>query len=372
MKITSWLGIHNTNPPRSIPDNALADAVDVDIDDAGVLLRRPGYGISVAAVVESSYQTRDGVAYLVGAGRLSRVTDGLEWVDIAACDAREFADDGEYLFTSDGLMVFNNTAVNLKIPPPAPPIVSLAAGNLPAGRYLITATQISPDGLMSGAAAVTTVELHAPGGIVINPVADPGYRAVVWMTEATGDKTGGEVFYSQQDGSILPEIFINASGFPDAVKQLEYFDGRLCAAVPFDGHTAIYFSERNHFHLFNAAENFVVVPGHIQHMKATKDALLVGTAAELYATDLLQLTRLADYGVPAGRSMAVHPDNGQVYIHSNRGVCVAMPFQNLTDKVCFLPPGAHCSTHFVHQRGIQQFIALHDGEVTAFNPFTQT
>ena len=33
MIVNSFLGIRNTSPSRSIPDNALSDAVDVDIDD---------------------------------------------------------------------------------------------------------------------------------------------------------------------------------------------------------------------------------------------------------------------------------------------------------------------------------------------------
>ena len=43
MKINTFAGIHNTVPPRSIPDNALTSASNVDVDDAGVLLKRNGY-----------------------------------------------------------------------------------------------------------------------------------------------------------------------------------------------------------------------------------------------------------------------------------------------------------------------------------------
>lgn len=372
MMITSWQGIHNTNPIRSIPDNALADAVDVDIDDAGILLARRGYAMAKPMPIVSSYLTADQVPYLVVDGRLYRVADaGLVLVEIAPCVADAFADASEYLFTLDGLQVFRDQATDLVVPPPPPPSVTVTGGNWSPGRYLITATQVAPSGLMSGTAPVQTVVLPSMGGLAINPVADPGFTPLIWLTEAQDDaKTGGEVFYRYGGLETLPSNFLGASGWLRGAEKIAYFDGRICLSVPFSGHTAIYFSQRNQFHLFNLAKDVVIIPGHIEAMLDTASALIVATGTEIYATDLTSLDKLADYGVPTGRSMAKHPDNGKVYIHSNRGICACLPFENLTGKTCSLPAGAHCSAHFVHQRGMQQFVVLHDQQTTAFNPFT--
>lgn len=367
MIIKSFLGERNVSPPRSIPDNALAAALDVDIDNAGILLQRPGYGLAQSVSITAAYTTYDGISYIVSGGTLCRVGEGLSLTGTTDTNATEFCDYSRHLFTNDGLQVHDGVVVNLNVPTPLIPTLTATAGALPAGTYSALVTNISPDGLMSGVSPIVSINLPSGGGITVTPNIDAGFTPKVWMTEAYNDeRTGGEVFYDAS-GAILPAMSVNSDSFPDAADKMEFFDSRLCVASQFGSYTVLWFSHRNHFHLFDRAAGFVVVPGKIECMKALSSALVIATSTEIVATDLLSLTKVADYGVPTGRSMVKLPDSDSLLIHTHRGECSYPPFQNLTDKKVSHPPGLNCSVAIVHQRGIQQFVVLNDGEGAAFN-----
>lgn len=382
MKITSWLGIHNTNPARSIPDNALADAVDVFLDDVGALLRRQGCALAKSLPISSAYETADNAAYLVSDGVLYAIEPELFLTAIAPCQATEFCDVGRYLFTNDGLQVFQGDVVDLRLPAPIAPQVSITPGNLPAGKYSILTTQVDGNGRMSGTSPIMSVVLTSPAGISVIPNVLDGCTGKVWMTDAfpveNDAKVGGEVFYEytggtgHSEGAILPDVFIGADSFQTTFspwRQIEWFDSRLYVSAFFQDHTVIWYSQRHHYHLYDLSSGFFVVPGRVLAIKATRSAMAVVTTSEIYAYDGQNLTKLADYGCPAGRSITKIPDQDALLIHSKRGVCSFPAFQNLTDKMVSLPAGQHCSSHIIHLDGVRQFIALHDESVN-FNPYT--
>lgn len=361
MKIDSFLGIRNTSPARSIPNNALWDAADVDIDDAGALLARPGYAQALPVPVDAAYQCRNGDAYLVGGGQLRQVTADLGLIGICPSRATAFTDQDGYLWTDDGWQVYQGAAANIKLPVPAAPQVQVVAGNRPAGWYHVVTTQVAPDGLMSPASAVVEVKLDTPGDFLVQADTAPGFTPRIWLTDGLGDPTaGGEVFYDAQ-GNVLDAAYLSADGFPDGAERIEWHDGRLCVSVYHDGHGYIYYSGKHRYHLWDKAGGYCVIPGRVLDMRSTGERLIVATATHIYATDLSNLDTLAHYGVNPGDALRRHPGNGRVYIASLRGLCVALPFDNLTEKKCSLPLGGHASAHFMHRHGAEYFITLHDG-----------
>lgn len=84
----------------------------MDIDDAGVLLKRNGYVQSKAvASVKSAYSTLDQTGYIVAGGYLNQVLSDLSLIQLSTSTANEFCDSGKALFTNDGLRV--DAAINL-------------------------------------------------------------------------------------------------------------------------------------------------------------------------------------------------------------------------------------------------------------------
>lgn len=364
LKIESFGGISNTNPPRSIRDNDLADAADVDINDAGNVLERLGASAApiLAAPISSAYNTIDGTVYLVSDGYLCRLNRDMTLFQFRPSKAIAFADKDDYLFTNDGLMVYGDTALSLEIPLAPEPALSIIAGNWPAGIYLVVVTYQNESGLMTGSSRPIRVDLPENSAIDVSTAFFEGFTAQVWMTEAYDDaKTGGEVFYNSVDGSVLPELFLGADKFPGGYL-IEWFDSRLYLAQPInDNHTVLLFSHRHHYHLYSLSKNYVVVPDKVHYLRATESAIVMACENGIYAFDGINLMQLANYGCPQGRSIARLPEGNALLIHSKRGTCQYPDFKNLTYRKVSLAAGSHCSTHIVHQRGMRQFVALHNG-----------
>lgn len=363
MKIESFLGVRNTSPPRSIPNNALALADNIDVDDSGILVRRPGHSLSKSASITSAYSTQDQQGYVISGGKLCRVDESLGFVQIADSTATEFSDFQKVLFTNDGLMVETDVAANLKLPsPPSPLSLSHAPGSLQPGSYSATYAYKAANGMEGGTAPIATIGLATVGGIYIDPPTVPsGYTARVYVTECNGT-----VYYAD-NGSQLSPVQLLADAFPDNVENLAYFNSRLYLSqlLP-TGQSVVWFSQPSHFHLYDYGKGYFLVQGHIRAMMGANGALLIGTDSNIYAYTDGTLTELAGYGIPKGRAFCKMP-NGTVMVHSKRGTCEALPFVNHTETKCLFTPGDSCSTALVEQGGISRFVAINDGLGESYN-----
>lgn len=361
MIIDKFLGIYNTVSERDIPDGALQDAVDVDITNAGGLVARPGYQLALTVPVTTAHTTLDDVTYLVSEGSLKRVEPDLSLVTLGATTATEFTDFQRYLFTNDGKSIFEDSVTDLLVPVPQEPEIVVTGGTRPAGLYNIVTTFINASGLEGGTSPVVTVELDAPGEILITPEYKAGYENEVYITEV-----GGEVFYDILTGRPIFPAQINANPFPSRAEKIEYFQSRLYVTERMDDHTIVWFSKPNQYHLYGVDNGYFIIPGRVLDMRATKEALIIGSDKAVYAYVDGNLDELAKYGVVAGRPIVKLPD-GSVRIHTVRGVCSALPFTPLTEDTVSLNMGSVVSTHIMYHNGIRKYVALHDAEGSAFN-----
>ena len=362
MIINSFLGITNTSPPRSIPNNALVDAVDVFIDDIGAVVQRDGYTQGLTFPIEASYETLDNVVYVVSNGVLCRLNSDLSSTPICQSTATEFCDFSRFLFTNDGWVIHANTVSNIAIPCPIrEPEVVITAGNKPKGIYTIVYTYVSADGVEGGTSPSVTVNLGSTGDILVNPEPLPGYTTQVYMTDADG-----EVLYLRNTRYPIKAALVNVDRFPLKADKIEYYREQLYVSVPFGDYSLIYFSITNHYHLFGYDDKRLIIPGYVEAMKSVDGGLIIATNKEIYLYDGLNLNKLASYGVVSGRPIVKQPD-GTVLIYTTRGVCAALPFTPLTEKQVSLPTGRQCSTAIMYKQGTRQFIAMHDDSGSSFN-----
>jgi hypothetical protein len=242
MIINSFLGVRNTSPVRSIPDNALSAATDVDIDDVGILTQRNGYNkVATYTNVTSAYTTRDKTAYVVANGILNRVGADFSLTPLVASTATAFTDFGKVLFTNDGFKIQDNKVVDLTFPvPPAnPPSVVITSGNWPAGQYMVTyCYRDNDDGLEGASSPLARVTLADNQMILVTPPpVYAGYTPIVYMTDA-----GGSVFYDS-DGVQLRDAQILANTMPMGSQAIAFHNSSLWVAVPHaNGSTIVYFS----------------------------------------------------------------------------------------------------------------------------------
>lgn len=368
MVITKFGGIVNTVSARVIPSNpeagtGLQDAIDVDITNAGGIVARPGYPLTptISVNISTAYDTLDGVSYAISDGYLKRARPGPAYDTLVASTATEFDDYQRYLFTNDGYMVFEETVSDIKVPVPREPEIVITGGTLPAGRYLIVSTFTNASGLEGGTSPIVEIELDAEGEILITPEERAGYTPNVYITE-----TGGEVFYDRVSGKQIAPELVNANPFPDNAHKVAYFDNRLYVSARMGDHTVVWFSKPYQYHLYGVDDGYFVVPGSVRDMKGISQGLIIGTDRAVYAYAEGSLTELAKYGVVPGRSILKLPDD-TVRIHTIRGVCSALPFQELTQDTVSLHMGSKVSTVVMYNNGIRKYVALHDAGGSAFN-----
>jgi hypothetical protein len=364
MKIQSFIGIRNREPARSIPDNALTAAVDIDLTDAGVIQRRPGYALAKSlANITSAYTTLAGDTYLVAAGVLYRVLPDLTTRALGSSTASQFTDHGRVLFCNDGIKVEDDVVTNIKLPsPPFAPELTVIAGYLPAGTYSACYCFRSTSGIESGTSPIVTVELGEDSGLRFETVTSPaGYTVTEYLTDANGS-----VFYDN-NGAQLNPVQVLAKSLPDNIEQIAYHDTRLYVSRSLaNGSSQLLFSKAFHPHLYDLEKDYLLISGVILALASTPQALIIGTESAIFAWDGETLTQLASYGVVRGKSMARTVD-GKIYIHTLRGECKALPFENLTERKCTLAPGSQCSTALVNSGGISRFVVINDNLGTAYN-----
>lgn len=395
MIINSFKGIHNTNPARSIPDNALTDAVDVDIDNLGGISKRAGQTVTaisgsphylfftidqtspdevIITSIITAYTTLDGVSYLFVTG-LKNGTDGINGLvfmvqpDLELLSVTDsqglsilstaiyFADFGKILFTNDGYKINGTIASKLKIPTPEyPPYLEVSSPYVDGEMAFYKAVYCYRDlttGIEGGSSPIEIIACAFDSTVSVTPATPPdGYESVVYVTEINGST------YYSYDGYQLAPVQVLADQFPVDVSKIEYHDERLwlSQSAP-NGMSMVWFSYKYHYHLYDSVSNYLVVPGQIRDMASTTQGLIICTDAAIYAWAEGSLQLLAGYGVPEGKPISKHPD-GTVLIQSNRGICSAFPFQNMTEKKVIPDSLDTATTTIIYKNGINRFISI--------------
>lgn len=84
--------------------------------------------------------------------------------------------------------------------------------------------------------------------------------------------------------------------------------------------------------------------------------MIVGTNTTIHAYTGDSIAQVADYGVVPGQNWA--SDNGRILFWSLRGLCAALPFQNLTENQISVSPGVWAGGCIVKQGGQRRYLAL--------------
>lgn len=114
--------------------------------------------------------------------------------------------------------------------------------------------------------------------------------------------------------------------------------------------TVLYKSREGLPHEFYLDSDFVLVPGRVRLLASTAKGLVVGTDTAIYLdAEDAPMVRAATYGVP--KSVGIHHDDDRVYFWSDRGLCAAFPFENLTDAAWIAPRHARAATAALHWKG---------------------
>ena len=188
----------------------------------------------------------------------------------------------------------------------------------------------------------------------------PDHSILPWRNSLLGDTE-----FFDTDGKLLPTL---NSALPLGITNIQHWQGRIYAAQYFSelNQTAVWFSQPLGYHLFALDKDFFLVSGQVTMLAPHDTALIVGTDKEIHAYDGNAITQLADYGAVPGQHWAA--DGQRILFWSNRGLCAALPFTNLTDSRVSVAPGLRAGGAMVLDQGRKRYLVALQVGGSPFNP----
>lgn len=389
IKIGQFLGVRNTLPPDQMPPQEngswLRDGVNVDINDAGRVTRRQGWGEELGfGAVTAAYTTLDeSRMFVVDDGNLKEV-DSLS--PLAMRTLKEGVGAGELHWCEAGNhVVFAGAATGMihrgeylpfGIPSPQPPQMIPVAGSLPPGRYLAATVYRDAWGRQGGCRTIAEIELAEAGGIQFLFTTDPGYTTLLFVSSVNGDhlymlaETASDSHIwtdGQPSTAAIDQAQLNAYPPPEGIEHLCFEDSRVWASVS-AGDTSYIYRSKPFWHFLFDPFDAIAVTGRVTMLLAVNNAVLIGTDDGVYAySDEMGMTQLAEYGVVPGQSGCVI--DGKAFFWTTRGLCTAIPFQNISDEIYSLPPGSRAALGFNESRGRKMLIVATDTAGDANNAY---
>jgi hypothetical protein len=120
------------------------------------------------------------------------------------------------------------------------------------------------------------------------------------------------------------------------------------------------------YHLFNLSSGFFMVPGQVTQLAGADDVLLIVTHTRICLFDGDVIKEVAEYGGPPGQHVDMDSQRRLVF-WTNRGLCRAAPFENLTNSRISVAPGLSASGGIIHQHGYTKFVVALKSGGAAYN-----
>lgn len=382
-RLDVFKGLNNVEDPMRGGWGFQSVADNVNGTDSGGMELREGYmSFAAGTAITGAYTTFDfSRMFIVDAGSLKRVyEDGTTqtlYSGIAGVPYWTEVNDTVYLSCGEHKLQIelDNVVRQWGVPAPTGPDVIAVSGNLPDGVYQACLTYTDSYGREGGPGETVELLVLTGGLAVMNIPQLPGYVAQLYVTE--GD---GTVFYLaatlpiQTSHTIVNAVFGRELVFgaldepPSAGAHVAVFGASIYIAeyMAEAAQTIIWFSQPFGYHLFDLSKDYFIVPGEVTQLFGTDKMLLITTQTRVFIYDGARLQQLAEYGAVQGQ----HADPGtdeKVYFWTKRGLCRAMPFENITETRVSVAPGVSAGGVIVDKNGCRKYIATIRQGGSAYN-----
>jgi hypothetical protein len=399
--VQAFKGLNTVVDPLKLDLSWLTQADNINISRKGAIRRMRGWHPNISLTnCTGAYFTKDFQSlYVVDNGSLMIVNQDVATLTTLATGLSTtatcyFDEVNGVVFMSNGVdywMIKGGVATPWGIPAPSSPTASsVPGGTLDVGTYLITCTYSDASGLESSNSDV----------VVVRVTASNSYIAITNIPQTSGYNTN--VYVTDRDDAVL-KLHTAAAG-----TNISYFDNSyLGIELPFWNtnqprgtmptyygarmYTSEWYSNQDmsllwrslpfHFHHFDPGAEGIAIPGQVLQIRASRethftgsekltqkgvaDTMIIGTDREIYSWDEDQLVLLASYGVIPGRNMIEH--RGKIYFWTKRGLCRALPFENLHESTVSVPPGLSASATVVEEDGTRRYVVAVQRGGAAFN-----
>ena len=389
-EIKSFKGLNTVVDPIRLDLRWLTQAVNVHATSTGGIERRMGYERVSSTPTITAYSRSDSkYSYLQRDGSITDL-DGVELVKTTSTRPMWWGEVNNEVYYSNGAdagkFVDGYAHAVWRLPTPKEPVVTVntGVGAIIPGAYQVRSTVVAPDGRESGWSDAAIIECTSTAAsFTITPSFFEGYSTRIYITAVGGASP-------QYAGTLYAPGTVSWFGGPDQlgfdamtnfldplqpnVDVFAFFKASCYASefMPQSDVSVIWVSEPLGYHLFNLNSGFMLLPGRVLMLVATEEALVIGTDRAVFAFDGKTLTRVALYGVIAGQNCV--PDTqvktNRVLFMSQRGLCEALPFNNLTEDRVAIPRAARAGGVFMQQDGHCRFIATLHGVGGVYNPAT--
>ena len=344
VSVSGFKGLNNRLDPTALGLEWQLEASNTLCDDAQRLIQRPGY-TSFLPDVADIHGTDDGRLFVVDASDtlVEVASDGTTRIRAMGFAGAPFqwVELGYALFAlseTTAWCIYPDRVVPWGIPTLDAPNVSIVAGALVAGTYLIACVLMALDGRRGGCIGVAEATVAAGQGLRINAPDTAGYTTIAYLSAPDGDQL------YQAGALVAGTLTLNTNPtegprlealhcYPPPLNGLVSAHGnQLCVAVwePEHDRGVLYWSKPDAPHLFELETDYQLVAGRPLLLTSVGNTLLVGTdrVIQVYPVGAPRQV-LADYG--ALPDTAQRLDSGQVLFWTDRGLCRFPPFENLTE-----------------------------------------
>lgn len=391
--VSAFKGLNNIADPLTLGASWLTVAENVDITEAGSVLRRDGYSKVLDAAPSGAYVTADYArTYLSNGNLLLRLYDDMSTRIVAGLTSTAplyFTEVNGDVFYSNGIdkgiIRPDDALLAWDWPTPDTPDLAAVTGNLPQGQYQVLCTFFLPDGRETGSGVAAALTVDEGSALQITNIPQlPGLTTALYIAPANSEvfqfafttTRTAETWNASPDalGSELTTLLLNPP--PETATVPMMWQGRayLMEYLPNLDATVVWMSEPLGFHLFNLDETFLQVPGRGTLLAPTEGGLIIATERTIHLWDGDKLDRLADYGCVSPCGWAIDDDHktgtdsGAVtYLWTTRGVCRAFPFANLTSSNFSVSSGASAGAAIVKKNGHKRFVVALEQGGAAFN-----
>lgn len=283
------LGIANIPRDTDLPDGALSDAVNVDIDNTGNVYSRRGITLKSSGIFKSLW-SHPSISYGLCSknGVLNKINSGGELTSLSVSVGNPIYytlhnNAVHYITpTSRGMVIDgSHSAWGLSVPA-APTVTAGTGGGFSAGEYMVGCVYVDSNGMESGCSLLTSVTLADNGLISLSSIPSSTYRVRVYITP-----TNGDVLYSSDTISVGVTSW--SLGLTDPGKQLttEFMgpppDGgsAICSyrgRVYVAKENIVYFSEAGAPHLFHRLQGYFQHPENITLMAPSLDGIYIASS----------------------------------------------------------------------------------------------
>lgn len=391
-ELAAFKGIDNVRDPLSLVGSFLKVGDNVTIDDQGELLRADGFTRKTTnSNIVGAFSTRD-------FARLYIIDNGeLRWMnpDFTYRVLRSGLSAAPYYHVEINGNVYYSNGTDRGVcepdgwrpwgmPTPPPPSLAVVSGNLAAGVYRVCVSLVDNRGMESGNSLVAQASVQDGAGLQISAIAQvPGYSTNVYATTANGrvfmllTEHAGETASYNDGPDNLGREFDTELWFSDPPRGdlVAFFEGQVYCAEWFPEHdmTILWRSVPLHYHHF---KDSLAVPGHVLMLRSSSETLfagnerltqrgvaeniIIGTERAIFSWSDNQLVTLTHYGVIPGHHAAEY--KGKLYFWTTRGLCRALPFENLTEGQISVAPGLSAGAGMIEHNGYRRYVvALHQG-----------